>query len=269
MYKLIAMDMDGTLLKDDKSISERTKNAIKKAKAKGAKVVLASGRSIDGIYGYLIDLDLISDGDYVLSYNGALIQNTETKEIINFKALSGKDGKILRKVSRDVGVNILGISLKNGLFTPKNTRYTQQVADRNCLKLTVKELDEVDEDDEIGKFMMIDEPEVLNKAIELLPKELYEQYSILRSNVAFLEFVHKDCNKGAGVKALADYLGIDKSEVICVGDEGNDKHMIEFAGLGVAMGNATEEIKSIAQYVTLSNEEDGVAHLIEKFILED
>ncbi len=81
--------------------------------------------------------------------------------------------------------------------------------------------------------------------------------------------MHKDCNKGAGVKALADYLGIDKSEVICVGDEGNDKHMIEFAGLGVAMGNATEEIKSIAQYVTLSNEEDGVAHLIEKFILED
>ncbi len=127
MYKLIAMDMDGTLLKDDKSISERTKNAIKKAKAKGVKVVLASGRSIDGIYGYLKDLDLISDGDYVLSYNGALIQNTETKEIINFKALSGKDGKILRKVSIDVGVNILGISLKNGLFTPKKS-YMNNIA---------------------------------------------------------------------------------------------------------------------------------------------
>ena len=84
-----------------------------------------------------------------------------------------------------------------------------------------------------------------------------------------LEFLSKQSNKGLGVKALADHLSIKAEEVICMGDAGNDVHMIEYAGLGVAMGNATEEIKGLAQYITTTNNEHGVAKVINEFVLND
>ena len=115
--------------------------------------------------------------------------------------------------------------------------------------------------------MMIDEPEILQKAIDNLPEDLYEKYTVVRSAPYFLEFLNKEANKGTGVGMLADHLGIKKEEVICVGDAGNDLHMIEYAGLGVAMENATDDVKEKAGYITKSNNEDGVAHVIEKFML--
>ena len=111
----------------------------------------------------------------------------------------------------------------------------------------------------MSKFMMIDHPEILDECIKKIPKKFYEKYTIVRSMPFFLEFLNPNANKGVGIK---------QDEVICVGDAGNDKHMIEYAGLGVAMGNATDDIKEIANYITRTNDEDGVAHVINKFILE-
>ena len=115
--------------------------------------------------------------------------------------------------------------------------------------------------------MIIDEEERLEAAIAQLPSDLYQQYTIVRSAPFFLEFMHTNSNKGVGVKALADFLNIKQDEVIAMGDAGNDHHMIEFAGLGVAMGNATEATKAIANYLTDTNNNSGVAQVIEKFIL--
>ncbi|HHX55014.1 MAG TPA: HAD-IIB family hydrolase, partial [Clostridiales bacterium] len=89
---------------------------------------------------------------------------------------------------------------------------------------------------------------------------------ILRSAPIFLEFLDKGVNKGVGLSLIAQHLGIRQEEIIAVGDAGNDIAMIKYAGLGVAMGNATDDVKEIADYITLTNEEDGVAHLIEKFM---
>ena len=102
-----------------------------------------------------------------------------------------------------------------------------------------------------------------------IPQEYYEKYTIVRSTPFFLEILRPEENKGSGISLLAKEIGLKQEEIICVGDAGNDKHMIEYAGLGVAMGNATDEIKGMADYVTLSNDEDGVAHVINKFILEE
>lgn len=121
----------------------------------------------------------------------------------------------------------------------------------------------------MSKFMMIDHPEILDECIKKIPKEYYEKYTIVRSTPSFLEFLNPDANKGSGISLLAGKLGIHKDDIICVGDAENDKHMIEYAGLGVAMGNANEEIKYLADYITLSNNEDGVAHVINKFILNE
>ncbi|GKU27209.1 sugar-phosphatase [Clostridium folliculivorans] len=266
MYKLIAIDMDGTLLKEDKTVSDITKKAIARAKKRGVKVVLASGRPIEGITRYLEALNLIDEDDYVLSFNGALIQNTKTKEVISKNILKGTDIAYLYGLSKELGVNIHAFD-KTGCITPKMSKYTEVEGTINGIDVSEVDFDKVDSDADISKIMMIDEPEILQAAIEKLPKEVYDKYTVVRSAPYFLEFLNKKSNKGEGVKALADYLGIKQEEVICVGDAGNDLHMIEFAGLGVAMGNAFDEVKQVANYVTSTNEDDGVAEVIEKFIL--
>ncbi|MNO95595.1 Sugar phosphatase YidA [compost metagenome] len=267
MYKLVAIDMDGTLLREDKSVSDRTREAIKAAKAKGVKIVLASGRPIEGINRYLEELDLISKGDYVLSYNGSLVLNTETKEVISSDILSGKDIHDLYKISKELGVNIHAFSRTHGLITPKTSTYTEVEAEINGIRINEMDFNLVDKNDEIVKIMFIDEPEILSKALDNLPEDLYNKYTIVRSTPFFLEFLNINSNKGTGIEALANYLKIKKEEIICIGDADNDRHMVEYAGLGVAMENAIEDIKNISQYITSSNNDDGVAEVIEKFIL--
>lgn len=267
MYKLIALDMDGTLLKDDKTISDKTKDCLVKARENGTKIVLASGRPLEGLSRYLEELDLISNDDYVLSYNGALVQSVGNKNIIASNALTGEDLAELYNISKEVGVNIHAFSKSEGLITPKNNKYTELEATINGIDIIEKDFDLVGAEEEIIKVMMIDEPEVLEAAIEKMPKELHDKYTVVRSAPYFLEFLNTDGNKGEGLKALAEHLGITEKEVIAMGDAGNDKHMIEYAGLGVAMGNAFPEIKELANYITMTNEEDGVAHVIEKFVL--
>ena len=268
MYKLVALDMDGTLLREDKTISTRTKKAIKEAKDKGVKVVLASGRPIEGLQDYLKELELIGDDQFVVSYNGAVVQNTGTKEILNNITLQGTDLKFLYDLSQQLGVNIHAFS-KEGCITPKMTKYSELEGTINGIDVKEVDYDEIDDQEPIIKIMMVEEPELLQKAIDALPKSLFEAYTIVRSAPFFLEFLNNKVNKGEGVKALAEKLGIKQEEVICMGDAGNDEHMVRYAGLGVAMANGFEELKAIADYITASNEEDGVAQVIEKFILNE
>ena len=116
--------------------------------------------------------------------------------------------------------------------------------------------------------MMVADPEVLTAAINQLPESLYTLYTVVQSAPFFLELMNPNSNKGTGVAMLAEHLGLDASEVICMGDAGNDHHMIKYAGLGVAMGNATDDIKAIANHVTDTNDNDGVAKVIEEFVLK-
>ena len=257
MYKIIALDMDGTLLNDDKIITEMTKKALQSAREKGVKVVLASGRPIDGLRRYLEELGLVDDNEYVLSYNGCLVQETKSEKIISEKGLKGSDLHY-----------IYNFSPTRGLITPKNSKYTEVEADINKIDINICDFDEISKDESIIKIMLIDEPEVLDKAIAKLPKEVGEKYNLAKSTPYFFEIINKESNKGLGLKALADYLNVDKDEIIAVGDAGNDLDMIEFAGLGVAMENGHSNVKEAANYITKSNNEDGIAEVVRKFILK-
>lgn len=265
MYKLIALDMDGTLLNSQKKVSQKTKEALEYAISKGTKVVIATGRPIDGVARYLEELNLISEDDYVLSFNGALVRCAKTKEIINRDVLKGSDYKYLYKISKEIGVNIHAFSLY-GCHTPKMSKYTEVEAELNQINVSIKPAEEVDSEEDIVKVMMIDEPEILEEAIKKIPKEVYEKYTVVRSTPYFLEFLSKTCNKGEGLRKLAEHLNIKQEEVIACGDAENDHHMIEYAGLGVAMENGTDATKKIANYITKTNDEDGIAHVIYKFI---
>lgn len=265
MYKLIAIDMDGTLLNKDEMISERNKYAIERVRNKGIKVVIASGRPIHGLEAYLKELKLVSDEDYVMSYNGGMIQKVETKEVLVKNVLRGQDLHDLYKVAKQLNVNIHAFS-DRGCITPKINTYSELEGRMNGIPVYEINYDEVKVDEEIIKVMFIDDEEIIDRVIKDLPEELYKKYNIVRSMPFFLEFLSKESGKGQGIKRLINHLGIRKEEVICIGDAGNDIDMLKFAGVGIAMGNALEEVKQIADYVTKSNQEDGVAYAIEKFV---
>ena len=266
MYKLVAIDMDGTLLKDDKSVSEENFSAIQNAKKAGVKIVLATGRPLNGIKKYLNILNLLEEDDYAIAFGGAVVQKTKSGKFISSSSLNAHNWKELYDLSQRLGVHVHALT-KDFCITPVNNKYSNVEATMNNIPLVV---DNPLNDKTFApiKIMFIDEPEILEKAIANLPADIYQKYTVVRSAPFYLEFLNLKANKGLGVDALAKELNIKQSEVICIGDAGNDVHMVEYAGLGVAMENAFPELKEVANYVTLSNENHGVAHVINKFILD-
>ncbi|WP_050606522.1 sugar-phosphatase [Clostridium niameyense] len=266
MYKLIAIDMDGTLLKDDKTISEENKIAIKKAKDKGVKVVLSTGRPLEGIKKYLKQLDLISNHDYAVAFNGGLVEKTSEDEILTENYMTKEDLNLLYDLSKDLDIDIHFLTIDK-CYTPKLNSYSKMESDLNGIPLNVVDFNKLDENIKIIKIMFIGAEKKLDEIITKLPEFLYNKYNIVRTDAVYLEFLNKDVSKGYGVKKLAEKLGIKQDEVMCIGDAENDIHMVEYAGLGVAMGNAFPQLKKVANYITKTNEEHGVAHVIEKFVL--
>lgn len=267
MYKLIALDMDGTLLNPEGQITPRTHAAIAAARAKGVTVVLTSGRPLEGMSRYLRELGLTGPDDYVICYNGALVQRVADQRILRSNLLTGSDASAIARLANEFGVNVHGFSVEQGLISPRVSHYTEHESQLNDMPIHLVDFATLPADAQIMKVMMIDEEPLLSRAIAQLPAELYERYTVVRSAPFFLEIMNKLSNKGTGVAALAEHLGITASQVIAVGDAGNDRHMIEYAGLGVAMGNATDEIKGLAQHITTRNDDEGVAKVIEQFIL--
>lgn len=134
------------------------------------------------------------------------------------------------------------------------------------IPLVFCEAEKMDPNTQFLKVMMIDEPAVLDRAIARIPAEVKEKYTVLKS-APYFEILDKRVNKGTGVKSLAEALGIKPEEVMAIGDQENDIAMIEYAGMGVAMDNAIPSVKEVANFVTKSNLEDGVAWAIEQHVL--
>lgn len=261
--------MDGTLLNDRHQISEKVKQTLAKAMRQWIKIVLCSGRPIHGMEPYIDELNLNLEGDYAIAYNGALVQDTSTKEAIIEISLHHHDLEKLYELSLELETPIHFFDTE-ALYTPNQdiNKYTIMESYLNNVPLHYRRVEDIPVDTLLPKIMFINEPEKLNQVIQALPSELNEQYTIVQSAPFFLEFVHSDTSKGFAVKKLAEKLGIKQEEVMTIGDNGNDLSMIKYAGCGVAMANAIPEIKVAADFETLTNNEDGVAHAIEKLVLD-
>lgn len=266
--KLIAIDMDGTLLLPDHTISPAVKNAIAAARERGVKVVLTTGRPYAGVHAYVKELHMEREGDYCITYNGALVQNASDGSTVTQTALSYDDYLYLEKLSREVGSHFHAPD-RNTLYTANRdvSYYTVHESFVATIPLVFCEPENMDPNTQFLKVMMIDEPDILDKAIARIPADVKEKYTVLKSAPYFLEILDKRVNKGTGVKSLADVLGIKPEEVMTLGDQENDIAMIEYAGMGVAMENAIPSVKEVANFITKSNLEDGVAYAIEKFVL--
>lgn len=265
MYKLIAFDLDDTLLQKDKTISEIDLEAIKKAKDKGIYIIIATGRPIFGTLQYIKTLGL-DEENFIVSYNGAITSSIDGNNIVLNEKLIGKDLKYLYNLSKELNVNIHAFD-NRGCITPKISEYTNLEVRINDIPLTVIDFSTIKEDDEIIKVMFVDEPNNLDEVIKRLPNKVYEKYNVVKSAPFFLEFLNKKADKWYGIKAVAKYLGIKENEIITFGDSENDMLMIKKSGLGIAMGNAIESVKKVAKYVANDNDKNGIASSIERFVL--
>ncbi|WP_034945315.1 sugar-phosphatase [Erwinia oleae] len=266
--KLIAIDMDGTLLNPQHEISPRVKQAIGAARDKGVAIVLATGRPFIGVQRYLMELDLQQEGQFCITNNGALVQQAANGECVADISLTFDDYLYFEKLARDLGIHFQALT-KSLLFTANKdiSEYTVHESAITGIPLRYRAVEEMDPAMTFPKVMMIDPPQKLDEAIPRIPQAARERYTIMKSSPYYLEIMDKRVNKGAGVKALAEKLGLTRDQVMTLGDQENDIAMLEFAGTGVAMGNAIDSVKAVAQFVTKTNSEDGVAHAIEKFVL--
>jgi Cof subfamily protein (haloacid dehalogenase superfamily) len=267
MYKLVAIDMDGTLLNSDHALTPRLISAVHEATQKGVHVVLASGRPTAGMLLTINELGLTSDDHYMLAYNGSLSLKVASQNVLRSRLLTAQDAVELQQLALQLGVNTHAFCTTNGLITPKHNKYAERESSVNNVPIKVLDYQQLSPQQAIIKVLLTGEPEHLDSVIDEIPKALYERYTIVRSAGIFLEFMHKGSGKGSAVQALTESLGLSREQVICIGDQGNDISMLEYAGLGVAMGNADREVKAIANYTTSDNDQYGVAQVLEKFIL--
>lgn len=270
MIKLIALDMDGTLLNSNHQITEEVKKAIRKAKEIGIKVVLCTGRPLIGVRPYLKELDLLDDDDYVITFNGALIQKSKSEEVIEHQTLTFDDYVDLVGLSEKLRLHI-HMEDEQYMYTPNKNigRYTVHESSLTMMPLRYRSIDEMDHNIEISKVMFIDEPDLLAKRMPDIPESYYQRFEIVLSTPYFLEFLNPEASKGNALKHLANLLHIHQDEVMAVGDNLNDLSMIQYAGMGIAMGNAAQPTKDAAQHVTKTNDEHGVAYAINTWALNE
>ncbi len=268
-YKMIVLDLDGTLTNNKKEITPRTKEALMKAQAKGVKIVLASGRPTYGIMPLAEELELKKNCGFILAFNGGKIIDCSDCRTIFEQKLDETLVPLLYHVAKEAGMQILTYQGEGIAATDKNDKYVQEEARIN--KMPVEEYDDFLQQlvYPVNKCLIVGDPDPLHQLEIKLKKELEGRMDVYRSADYFLECVPLGIDKARSLDRLITTLGITKEEVIACGDGYNDLSMINFSGLGVAMSNAADDIKAQADYVTLSNEEDGIAHVVDKFILSE
>ena len=266
-YKMIVLDLDGTLTNNKKEITLRTKQALMQAQAAGVHIVLASGRPTYGIVPLAEELKLKDNSGYILAFNGGKIIDCTNNEVPFEQKLDEQLVPILFQEAKKAGMEILTYQGEGIAATNKDDEYVQHEAFIN--KMPVMQYDDFLNQlvYPINKCLIVGVPTPLHELELRLAKELEGKMDVYRSADFFLECVPLGIDKARALDRLISSLRISREEVIACGDGYNDLSMIRFAGLGVAMANAAKDIQSEADFVTLSNEEDGVAHVIERFIL--
>lgn len=268
-YKLLVLDLDGTLTNPKKEITEHTRQTLIQAQEKGLKIVLASGRPTYGIAPLAEKLELQKYEGYILSYNGGEIIDWKTGELMYKNLLDHDVLPYLYQCAKQNDFAIVTYDREYVLTEHPDDEYVLKEALLNVMKIKKVDnfLDAVKHP--IAKCLIVGEP----TRLAVLEKEMYEhlkeRMGVFRSEPYFLELVPKGIDKAQSLSVLLKEIGMTKEEMIAIGDGFNDLSMIKYAGLGIAMANAQDIVKENADFITLSNAEDGVAYAVEKFFLAD
>ncbi len=265
--KVLVLDIDGTLTNSDKQITEATKRVIQSTMERGHKVILASGRPTPGMRRYEEELELKKYGGYLLSFNGGRIIDCRTGKIVYQRVLPSTVVPELYDYAKENNCGIITYSDEMILSAFQPDEYVELEARINGMEIQVVENFKEYVDFDVNKCLLTAPKEVAPQ----LEKQLQEKYkdvlSIYRSEPFFIEVMPLNVDKAASLDYMMEKIGLTKDDAICCGDGFNDISMIKYAGVGVAMGNAQPAVKEAADYITDTNDEDGLIPVIDHFIL--
>lgn len=264
LFRIIALDIDGTLTNSQKVITANTRNQLIKFQKNGGKIILASGRPVQGIRPYADILRLSQFGGYILAYNGGCVIDCKSGSFISKTALDHRYIPEICSIIKDYPVGINTYEGNRIIAGQQINRYTRIESAINRMEL--KYTDDFQKYVSFGvpKCLLQGEPDVIAELERVLSEKYKDKLGIFRSEPYFLEIVPKNIDKAMAIDSLLRKTGYEKDECIAFGDGFNDISMIRYAGLGIAMQNASEPVKKAADYVTRSNDKDGIACMLQK-----
>lgn len=264
-YKILALDIDGTLTTSDKIITKETKEAVIRLQENGIKVIIASGRSEYGFRHIVDELEFVKFGSYVMSFNGGRIINCATGEIVYDNPLALTYLPEIYEIAVENNLGIIGY--ENDCLISGNGIDKYQEYDAWACKMKLKEVENfpVYFKKPFNKCLLTGEPEHLKEVLDNVRKRFEGRLNIFLSEEFFIEVLPDNVHKAAALESFIHKLGVDRKELICIGDGANDITMIEYAGMGVAMANSNPLLIDKADYVTDSNDNNGVLKAIKRF----
>lgn len=263
MYKLVALDIDGTLLNSSGQVDPSTLDIIKQVQKKGVMVTISTGRPIQGVYKYIEMLNLKSP---IITYNGGMIIDSETGRTLFDKKLKDADTKQVIELGLEKDTSMIAWS-NNKLYANRIDDYTKQYQKMSGQDLLdLKDYENLCKTG-VTKVIWINEPETLKGYQETLKMILNESITAVTSKAHYLEFFNKEVSKARALEYIGQKYHIKREEMIAIGDGNNDIDMIDYVGLGIAMENATDAVKKVSNYVTKSNDEQGIFYALNKFII--
>jgi Cof subfamily protein (haloacid dehalogenase superfamily) len=267
-YKLLVLDVDGTLLNDRREITPSTLSALLKVQQMGVQIVLASGRSTHGLRPIAHALELDKYNGFILSYNGGQIIQMQTNKLLFERRMNPKDIPYLEKEANKHHFAILTYHKDTIIANRTDNIHVREEAERNNMQLVQATDFAAQITFSPCKCMIVgDDGNALASLENHLRKHLSGVLDVFRSEPYFLEAVPPQINKADTLGVLMEELSLAPDEVIAIGNGVCDIGMIQMAGLGIAMGNAGENVKRCADYTTASNEEDGLAKAVEEHII--
>ncbi|PKB15731.1 Cof-type HAD-IIB family hydrolase [Flavobacterium sp. 5] len=264
-YKMIVLDMDDTLLTDNHTISDENKEMIFKAQELGVYVVLASGRPTSAMTEYAKELKMDFYNSYMLSYNGAVITDLAADKVLFEQTLTKEQIHELYDYSLESKTHIITY-VNDAIVSETDSEYIE--IEKHITGLAHNKVSSFKDEVQTNavKCILLEEPSYL-KTVEDDLKLKMPHLSISMSKPFFLEVAQQGIDKAYSLKKLAEKLDIHQSEIIAVGNAGNDLTMIEYAGLGVWVDNVTPELRDKGNVIVASNNDHGVAEVIKRYIL--
>lgn len=267
MKKIIAVDIDGTLLNSKREITKKTRDCLIKAQEMGHIVVIASGRDPNGVLPFAKELKFDKYNGLLSNFNGGRITNYQTGEVLINHPMDLELAKDILKFSEEnLDMNYI-IYTDKAILTNSHDTYTiDEICQKAFTDYEVIENLSQKLDFRPNKIMFAQDPKLIEKDSIKLFNEFSSSTDQVRSTPYFYEIMPKGISKGRSLRELAEYYKIDIKDTIAFGDEENDLSMIEDAGVGVVMENGTDFMKDRADFVTKSNDDDGISYYLEKFV---
>ena len=274
--KVIVMDVDGTLTNGKKIITERTKNVLIKAQKKGAILILASGRPTSGLFDYAKELEMDKNHGLLVSFNGAKVTDCQTHEVLFDETMDIAEGQAVLEHMKKFNVKPMidkeDYMYVNDVFdcyiqhNDQTINIIQYESRGGKFKLCEKDDLAMFANYPLNKILTAGNPDYLQENYKEMMEPFKDTLNCVFTAPFYFEFTAKGIDKAKALDTILTPKGFKKENIIAFGDGHNDSSMVEYAGIGVAMSNAVDDLKAIADEITLSNEEDGIAHTLEKYL---